>query len=536
MLYKIMLVDDEEEVRTSIIRKMDWESLGFHVVGDAENGEDALEKIHILDPDVIITDIHMPYMDGLQLAEHVRDKYPGKEVVIFSGYNDFEYAKQAMKCGVTEYILKPVNSEELGEILLRIRQKRDQYLEQQRDITILRENYRKNFPILKEKFLNDWMEEKIGKEEFYEKLEEYVPSIREADQWAVAMVSIEEDENTDGRTVMEEKELHPVSVEKVIDEYLTEKYRFARFICEKEIGVVVGLSGEQTVNELLGVFDQIEKVCRQIFGLQISIGVGSRKQWIRQVPLSFMEAKEAGGYRAVPDIGSVIYIRDVEPKKREALLFEEQEKNALIHAVKFEQEAEIRSELAAIIGKIEDGKIYSRQCRSYVISVLNSILQVVWSNELDEQRLFGYGTDCYEQVLHMKTTEEVEQFLEKLCCEIHMQLVQRREDMTVDIIKEAKEYIRENYANPELSVEMLCSSLHLSPSYFSTIFKKETGQNYVAYLTDVRLNKAVELLNHTDDKTYIIAAKVGYPEPNYFSYVFKKKFGVSPSKYKGKLS
>ena len=114
MPYKIMLVDDEEEVRTSIIRKMDWEALGFHVVGDAENGEDALEKIHILDPDVIITDIHMPYMDGLQLAETVKEKYPGKEVVIFSGYNDFEYAKQAMKCGVTEYILKPVNSEELG--------------------------------------------------------------------------------------------------------------------------------------------------------------------------------------------------------------------------------------------------------------------------------------------------------------------------------------------------------------------------------------------------------------------------------------
>lgn len=534
MPYKIMLVDDEEEVRTSIIRKMDWEALGFHVVGDAENGEDALEKIHILDPDVIITDIHMPYMDGLQLAEIVKEKYPGKEVVIFSGYNDFEYAKQAMKCGVTEYILKPVNSEELGEILQRIREKRDKYLEQQRDIRILRENYRKNFPILKEKFLNDWMEEKIVKEEFYEKLEEYVPEIRDSDRWIVAMFCIEQEETVEGGAVVEEKELHQVSVEKVIDEYLTEKYPFARFICEKEIGVVIALSQEQTVNELLGVFDQIQKVCRQVFGLQISIGVGSRKQWIRQVPQSFMEAKEASGYRAVPDMGSVIYIRDVEPKKTETLIFEEQEKNALIHAVKFEQEEEIACELTKIIGRIADGKIYSRQCKSYVISVLNSILQVVWSNELEEQRIFEYGTDCYEQVLHMKTTEEVEQFLLKLCCEIHTQLVQRRENMTIDIIKEAKEYIQENYANPELSVEMLCSSLHLSPSYFSTVFKKETGQNYVAYLTDVRLNKAVELLNHTDDKTYIIAAKVGYPEPNYFSYVFKKKFGVSPSKYKGK--
>ena len=259
MPYKIMLVDDEEEVRTSIIRKMDWEALGFHVVGDAENGEDALEKIHILDPDVIITDIHMPYMDGLQLAETVKEKYPGKEVVIFSGYNDFEYAKQAMKCGVTEYILKPVNSEELGEILQRIREKRDKYLEQQRDIRILRENYRKNFPILKEKFLNDWMEEKIVKEEFYEKLEEYVPEIRDSDRWIVAMFCIEQEETVEGGAVVEEKELHQVSVEKVIDEYLTEKYPFARFICEKEIGVVIALSQEQTVNELLGVFDRFKK-------------------------------------------------------------------------------------------------------------------------------------------------------------------------------------------------------------------------------------------------------------------------------------
>lgn len=153
--------------------------------------------------------------------------------------------------------------------------------------------------------------------------------------------------------------------------------------------------------------------------------------------------------------------------------FEEQEKNALIHAVKFEQEEEIACELTKIIGRIADGKIYSRQCKSYVISVLNSILQVVWSNELEEQRIFEYGTDCYEQVLHMKTTEEVEQFLLKLCCEIHTQLVQRRENMTIDIIKEAKEYIQENYANPELSVEMLCSSLHLSPSYFLLYLRRK---------------------------------------------------------------
>ena len=106
-LYRIILVDDEEEVRKSIIRKIDWTAVGFAVVGDAENGEDALEKIENLEPDVVLTDIRMPYMDGLTLAERIRQKYPSMKIVIFSGYDDFEYAKQAIKLNVTEYILKP---------------------------------------------------------------------------------------------------------------------------------------------------------------------------------------------------------------------------------------------------------------------------------------------------------------------------------------------------------------------------------------------------------------------------------------------
>ena len=114
-LYRIILVDDEEEVRKSIIRKIDWQAVGFTVVGDAENGEDALEKIEALEPDVVLTDIRMPYMDGLTLAEKIRQRYPSMKIVIFSGYDDFDYAKRAIKLNVTEYILKPVNVEELTE-------------------------------------------------------------------------------------------------------------------------------------------------------------------------------------------------------------------------------------------------------------------------------------------------------------------------------------------------------------------------------------------------------------------------------------
>ena len=124
--YSIILVDDEEEVRKSIIRQIKWQETGFWVAGDAENGQDALEKLDSLQPDLVLTAIRMPYMDGLALAEQIRKRYPSTKVVIFSGYDDFEYAQKAIKLNVTEYILKPVNVEELTSILKRIKANLDQ--------------------------------------------------------------------------------------------------------------------------------------------------------------------------------------------------------------------------------------------------------------------------------------------------------------------------------------------------------------------------------------------------------------------------
>ncbi len=154
-LYRIILVDDEEEVRKSIIKKIDWKDAGFQVVGDAENGQEAMEVVEALEPDVVLTDVRMPYMDGLTLAEWVRQNYPSIKIIIFSGFDDFEYAKQAIRLNVIEYILKPVNVEELTAILKKIKNSLDEEIAQKRNIDLLREKYLKSLPIIREQFLND---------------------------------------------------------------------------------------------------------------------------------------------------------------------------------------------------------------------------------------------------------------------------------------------------------------------------------------------------------------------------------------------
>ena len=147
-LYRVLLVDDEEEIREGIIKKIDWESLGYTIAGDAENGLEALEKAEHLHPDVVITDIKMPFMNGLELGERLSVVMPSTKLIIFSGFDDFEYAQKAIKLNVAEYVLKPVNASELMETLKKLKQKLDREFDEKRDVEMLRRNYTDSLPVM----------------------------------------------------------------------------------------------------------------------------------------------------------------------------------------------------------------------------------------------------------------------------------------------------------------------------------------------------------------------------------------------------
>lgn len=532
-LYRIMLVDDEEEVRKAMIRKMDWEQLGFTVAGDAENGEDALEKLELLEPDVVMTDIRMPYMDGLTLVARIREKYPFIKILIFSGYDDFEYAKQAIKYRVTEYILKPVNGEELAEILKRVRISLDEEIKQRRNISMLQESYENFLPMLREVFLNDLVSRGAELSGVAPKLKEYGVDILDARKWLAAVIHVEQVEQAEEQELYRHQELIPISVRKLVEDHLKTYGRFIVFNSAEGITLIAAVDENNSETGLITLLEDTCKESRRILGVSITVGVGYSCDTLQEIRRSYQTAVDALGYRAIVGCGRTIYINDMEPVNRGKLQFGAGEEAELTAVIKFGTKDQIGETLRELAVRMDDAKVHDNQYQVYMLTIVNCLIRLMQQYDLKMSGMFD-SEDHYADII--KRICRRESFAEEMipiACRMNEALNQARDNTTRKVIVEAKEYIQENYANPELSVDVLCRHLHMSPAYFSTVFKKETGQTYVNYLTEVRLQKAEELLEQTDDKTYEIAQKVGYQEQNYFSYVFKKKYGISPTKYRG---
>lgn len=534
-LYRIMIVDDEEEIRLGIIKKIDWEANGFIVVGDAENGQDALEKAEKLQPDVIMTDIKMPFMDGLELGKKLVELMPSTKIIVFSGCDDFEYAHKAIKINVVEYVLKPINSAELIEVLVRLKEQLDREYNEKRNLETLYKHYIKSLPVIREQFLVGAIEGRINEEQWHEQMEELGIDFKYK-HLTVGIIqadgTLSFEENLNNFSGQKESALTPISIKKIVDENMGKYCKFISFIYSGMVIVMGNFEKKEDILLFIKGINEVCKVYKRIMGLTISAGIGYVYSNPSQIRFSYRTAQNALDYRFILGAGKAIYIDDVEPDNSIHLQLDEREERSMLNAIKISSENEISEAIDSLFKKTEDLLLPFNQYRIYLMEIMTSLLKLVQTYAFDIEEIFGENFNAYSYLESFNSIHEVKEWIIEKAIRINSYIKRERINSSMMLIEKAKQYIKENYSDYDVSVEKLCSKLHVSPTYFSTMFKKETGTSFVNYLTATRLEEAVKLLNTTDDKTYMIAEKVGYPEANYFSYVFKKQFGVSPSKYR----
>ena len=530
--YRVLLADDEEEIRTGISRKIDWASLGFSLVGEAANGEEALELAEQLRPDVVLTDIKMPFMDGLELCRRLRQSLPGAKLVVFSGFDDFEYARQAVGMGVSEYILKPINAVELSEVLTKLRRQLDSQRLERRDMETLRRRYEESLPILRALFYTRLLSGQLRPDQVQDRAARYEIELPPG-LWAAALVHADlPGDGEDGQR----DELVLLSAQSFLEEHFALEGCSARVILYGDTAaLLVQLSGPDRLYPLLEELERLSLLSQSYLGIPLTAGVGLPCQGPEELHRSVEGARSALDYRALMGGGRVIYIGDLEPQSAAELSFEEEDQRQLSAAIKLGTPEQVEQVVRGLMDRLKQAGLSLSKCHLFLLELVTCLIRLTRSGGVAVEAVFGANFTGSVSISDFSSLEELGRWLGERCLKLHELLGRQRSDSAWKLVEQAKDYIAGHYSDEGLSVESLCSHIHLSPTYFSTLFKREVGLSFTAYVTQVRMEEAVRLLRDTDEKTYRIAERTGYIDPNYFSYVFKKQFGLSPSKFRSGL-
>ncbi len=536
-MYKLIIVDDEEEVRKGIIQKIDWKRFNFEVVGEAENGREALDLIEENVPDVVITDITMPLMDGLKLASLLKDNYPTVKTVILTGFDDFKFAQQAIKYGVADYILKPVMPKDINELIGKLETRINEEIAQKEDIVMLRKHYSESLPVIREKFLTQLISGSPEEREIKTRVCEYGLKL-EGDIFAVAAVNI--DSISFKNNVFEEKDMEVVKVAVMnISKEIVEKHSFGEvFFYDDNLVIIAGFR-ECERNSVFGrsfsVLEEIRQNIEKFLKISITIGLGRLGNSLSKLKESYRTALTALEYKLIIGGNKVIFIEDLEPLTTDNIIFDEKKEKVLISSIKFGTKDEVIKAVDILFNDIYGMKASIMDYHMYLMEITAAINKLIRSFQMDSGEIFGKDFSSYEEEFRNKSLDEIRIWVERACIILMERITNKRQNTTEILLEKAKDYIRNNYGDNELSIQKVADYLHISPSYLSMIFKKEANVTFLKYLVNIRLEVAKDLLSNNDLKTFQIAEKIGYPEINYFSYFFKKNFGMSPREYRNQF-
>ncbi len=532
---KVFLVEDEILIREGIKKNVNWQQEGFSFVGEASDGELAYPLITSTRPDILITDIRMPFMDGLELSRLVKKELPDIKILVLSGYNEFEYAQEAINIGITDYLLKPITAAKLLKAIKKISKNIEEERRQKQFVIAYQKEQAENGRLAKQKLFGRLVSGQYPVSALLGEGRELGVDLV-ATQYNIVLFQVFTGE---GEKYSDEQDRIAAEIEA-----LTEAMQRVIMIDRGGLeGFAFLLQGteEANVEEILPEFlKKLEKIVERYPDAEYFGGVGVTVGRLSELKDCFEKASRAYAYRYLWDRNQIVEGKTEEEQKTVdgelsigALNVKNLERNAIGRFLATGLLEEIPDFVEGYFHSLGENNTQSMLFRQYItmdayIKAAGMVEKLGYDSAMLVEQCGDFNSMADTFISVEQSVSYIKHVLETA--------IQLRDAVSqkkyAQILEDVREYIRQNFRNEEISLNTVAARVNLSPNHFSTIFSQETGQTFVEYLTSVRMEKAKELLRNSTMKISDIAFEVGYRDAHYFSYLFKKTQECTPREYR----
>lgn len=535
-MIKLVIVDDEKHTRDGLADCIDWSSYGITVAGIAANGLEALQLIKEISPDIVISDIRMPKMDGLELAAKIRELDTNIQVVFVSGYADVDLLKSAFKHEVVDYILKPVDLEELekriANIVGRIRQ-RQQISAERREVE---RKLLQSMPLLQEKFYKYLVSGEFNDRKAVEQRMSFLGVFLPMDtRYAVLILSMDDISKTYNNNSPRDHQLLNFSIQNVVQEIILKYTQGAVFEWNiNEYVCIITLSGDEECTEscLDDVINEIHNSLLQYLQLPNTIGVGCWVYDIMNLAESLHYAQNAIDMKLILGNNRIIYTNHENSETQAAFHLQHVLLERLISALLNGNHEGVKELLDEVFDKLYKSNTSSTfHIQNICVQLASAIVTAVDRLENYDNMLIAEVSNLYYDILQLDTLDSIYHLLLKNAIAICDGISQQQNSKNKELITKIQHIIQTRYSE-DLSITSIAQEVYLTPAYICLLFKQETGWTINKYLTNVRIEVAKQMLRTGQYKVLDVACSVGYHDQKYFSKLFKKNVGVNPSEYR----
>ena len=537
--YRVLIVDDEEMTRQGLKNLLVQSKLGLEIVGEADDGITALPLLETLQPDILFTDVKMSRMDGITLAREAREKYPSLEIVFLSGYSEMDYVRSAMRLGACDYILKPVNFDELEQCVRKMTGRIDEKRSSSEKMRKMQEWMHAELPVMKERFLSSVLKGQIPTGERLQAQMDHF-QLQKDQLVSIAVIVLDPDEGAleSCPAFQNDWPLLSVALKNICNEIMQKEYQGLTIddpFRAQRLVLILFLQEEKDFSELLmRLGEQIKDVVKKYLSLGVSLGIGGVVDSLQRLKESYTLASDALKHRLY--LGGEMVIPYNFSMAPEAGLSDEKVPVANIRALLLEKEEkdwiEWVNEQFARLTKLHSINItfYRNIISRYIFEVYSVLREQMGEGEegsLSQQSIL-------DQLFHAETLEQMRKLLLQYGISIRNLIQLKNDSANLGMIQQVQKTIRERYGE-NLTINELAAEVYLTPTYLCLLFHQATGTTINRYLTMVRMEKAKELLMDLSNKLYDVSYAVGYMNPSYFSRQFKKNVGCLPSEYRNKM-